>query len=222
VLADLRPFQWDWGTVKVDWALDSPIPWQAADARRAPVIHVAEGVDELTVATGELARGVVPAHPFVVLGQYSMGDPTRSPPGKEVAWAYTHVPHGADVDVERVAERMEERVEALAPGFRGLVRARHVAGPRELEDGDENLVGGAINGGTSQLHQQLVWRPATGLGRPETPFAGLYLASSSAHPGGGVHGAPGAIAARAALNAGRASAVALAAGAYAVLRSRSS
>ena len=76
---------------------------------------------------------------------------------------------------------------------------RHVAGPRELEAADANLVGGALNGGTAQLHQQLVFRPLPGLGRAETPVRGLYLASASAHPGGGVHGAPGANAARAAL-----------------------
>ena len=72
-------------------------------------------------------------------------------------------------------------------------------GPRELEARDANLVGGAINGGTSQLHQQLVFRPVPGLGRAETPVKGLYLASASAHPGGGVHGAPGMNAARAAV-----------------------
>jgi phytoene dehydrogenase-like protein len=65
------------------------------------------------------------------------------------------------------------------------------------------MIGGALNGGTSALHQQLMFRPTPGLGRPETPIAGLYLASSSAHPGGGVHGACGANAARAALNAAR-------------------
>ena len=62
---------------------------------------------------------------------------------------------------------------------------------------------GAINGGTAQLHQQLVFRPTSGLGRPETPVRRLYLGSSSAHPGGGVHGACGANAARAALLHGR-------------------
>jgi phytoene dehydrogenase-like protein len=67
------------------------------------------------------------------------------------------------------------------------------------------MIGGALNGGTSALHQQLMFRPTPGLGRPETPIAGLYLASSSAHPGGGVHGACGANAARAALSAARAS-----------------
>ncbi|HKH31367.1 MAG TPA: hypothetical protein VKA45_09955, partial [Gaiellaceae bacterium] len=100
--------------------------------------------------------------------------------------------------------RMEDQVEALAPGFRELVRARHVHTPRTLEQANANLVGGAVGGGTAQLHQQFVFRPVPGLGRPETPVPGLYLASASAHPGGGVHGAPGAIAARAAINARRA------------------
>ena len=72
-------------------------------------------------------------------------------------------------------------------------------GPHELEARNANLVGGAINGGTAQLHQQLVFRPVPGWGRAETPIAGLYLGSASAHPGGGVHGAPGMNAARAAL-----------------------
>jgi phytoene dehydrogenase-like protein len=74
-----------------------------------------------------------------------------------------------------------------------------VLGPRELEAHNANLVGGAIDGGTANLDQQLIFRPVPGLGRAETPIAGLLLGSSSAHPGGGVHGAPGRNAARAAL-----------------------
>jgi phytoene dehydrogenase-like protein len=64
---------------------------------------------------------------------------------------------------------------------------------------DGNLVGGAVNGGTTAVHQQLMFRPIPGTGRPETCVPGLYLASAAAHPGGGVHGACGANAARAAL-----------------------
>ena len=74
--------------------------------------------------------------------------------------------------------------------------------PADLEARDANLDGGALGGGTAQLHQQLVFRPAAGsLARPETPVPKVYLASSSAHPGAGVHGACGANAARAALRA---------------------
>jgi len=94
---------------------------------------------------------------------------------------------------------MEHRIEAHAPGFRDQILARHVMSPSELEEANENLVLGDLSGGTAQLHQQLVFRPMLGLGRAETPVKGLYLASSSAHPGAGVHGACGANAAKAAL-----------------------
>jgi phytoene dehydrogenase-like protein len=235
VLEDIRRFHWDNATVKVDWALDAPIPWAAPDAARAGVVHVAEGLGELSLQASQLASRCIPATPFLVLGQYAAADPGRSPPGKEVAWAYTHVPQdvrgdaGGDLtgrwderETDVFVARMEAQVEALAPGFRALVRARHVHTPRTLEAADRNLVGGAVGGGTAQLHQQLIFRPIPGLGRPETPVRGLYLASASAHPGGGVHGAPGAIAARAALHAGRARRVALGlasvAGAAALLR----
>ena len=101
--------------------------------------------------------------------------------------------------LERFADRMQARIELHAPGFGALVRGRHVMGPADLYRANANLNGGAINGGTSALYQQLVFRPLPGLGRTETPIKQLYLASASAHPGGGVHGACGANAARAAV-----------------------
>ena len=204
VLRGLRRFEWDWPTFKVDWTLDGRVPWAAEEARGAPVVHVTEGVDELSEWAADLHRGLVPAKPFLVFGQYAVGDPTRSPAGKDTAWAYTHLPHRWDaLDANAFADLIEKRIEALAPGFRALVRGRHVLTPAGLESRDANLVNGALNGGTAQLHQQLIFRPTTGLGRPETGIRRLYLASASAHPGGGVHGGPGAIAARAALGAWR-------------------
>jgi len=98
-----------------------------------------------------------------------------------------------------MADRMQGRIEKYAPGFGDRVVARRVLGPREMQERDENLHGGALNGGTSNLQQQLVFRPVPGLGRAETPVQNLYLGSASAHPGGGVHGACGSNAARAAL-----------------------
>ena len=197
ILGRMERFEDDPATFKVDWTLDAPIPWVTEETRRATVVHVAESVDELSVTQHELARGLLPTSPFLVLGQYAAADPSRVPEGKEVAWAYTHLPQR--VEPGDLVERMETRVEALAPGFQGLIRRRHVTAPADFEAADENLRGGALGGGTSQLHQQLIFRPIPGRGRPETHIRGLYLCSASAHPGGGVHGGPGAIAARAAL-----------------------
>jgi phytoene dehydrogenase-like protein len=224
VRADLRRFEWDWSTIKIDWTLDGPIPWTAEDVRRAPVVHVTDSVDALTVQSSQIRTGLVPERPFVIFGQYSMIDPSRQPEGKETAWGYTHVPQHVRGDaggtlsgrwdageLEAMADRTEGELERLAPGFRALIRRRRILGPAELERSDRNLVGGALNGGTAQAHQQLVFRPASTFGRPGTPVRGLYLASASAHPGGGVHGGPGAIAARAALNERRAVRVAIAA-----------
>jgi phytoene dehydrogenase-like protein len=216
VLDDLRRFQYDNSTVKVDWALDGPIPWAAEPARRAGTVHLADGMDHFVEASCDLLMGRIPARPHLVMGQMAVADPTRSPAGTETAWAYTHVPQkvrgdaGGELkgvwdfaEAEVFADRVEAQIERLAPGFRSLVRGRYVATPPILEASNANLVGGAVNGGTAQIHQQLVFRPIPGMARPETPVRGLFLGSSSAHPGGGVHGACGANAAKAALAADR-------------------
>jgi len=202
VVRDLTRFHYDDATVKVDWALDGAIPWKVAHAARAGTLHLADGIDHLAQVATDLAGGRVPERPFLVLGQMNVADPSRSPGGTATAWAYTHVPQGSTSALDVVA-RAEALIEDAAPGFGELVLDRHVFTPDAFEAADANLVGGAINGGTAQLHQQLVFRPTPGLGRPSTPIAGLFLASASAHPGGGVHGACGANAAVAALHAHR-------------------
>ena len=100
-----------------------------------------------------------------------------------------------------LSDRMEARIERYAPGFRSRIRRREVQSPISMQAADANLLRGDKSLGTAQLHQQLIFRPVPGLGRPGTPVRSLFLASSSAHPGGGVHGAPGRNAARAAMAA---------------------
>jgi phytoene dehydrogenase-like protein len=226
LLADLRHFEWDGATVKVDWALSGPIPWRQPGVSGAGTVHVGGTLDQLSDFAHQLALRRVPAEPFLLVGQTTTADPTRSPAGTESAWGYTHVPlhpvaDAADrglrgdwsdpEDQARYLDRMEARMEEYAPGFRDLIIGRHVKFPGDLESADANLIGGAVAGGTASVHQQLIFRPTTGLGRPETPIEGLYLASASAHPGGGVHGAPGANAAVAAQRAGTTGRLALAA-----------
>ncbi len=216
VARGMGAFELDPGTVKVDWALDGPAPWASTPAYAPGTVHVADSVGQMTEAIAQVGAGSIPAAPFLLTGQMTTSDPARSPAGTESFWAYTHVPQPGQTrgdagdaglrgrwdhdECERFADRMQARLEALAPGFGARVRARRVLGPHELQARDANLIGGALNGGTSQVHQDLYLRPVPGmLGRPGTGVRGLYLASSSAHPGGGVHGAAGANAARAAL-----------------------
>jgi len=109
------------------------------------------------------------------------------------------VPQQLDVAATEVADRIETRLERFAPGFRGLVLARAVRSPSDLERENPSLVGGDLAGGSCELDQMLVFRPARELFRGRTPVRGLYVASASVHPGPGVHGVPGAAAARALL-----------------------
>ncbi|MDQ2727219.1 MAG: NAD(P)/FAD-dependent oxidoreductase [Actinomycetota bacterium] len=211
---DVRRFERDTSTIKVDWAMSAPIPWSDPECRRAGTVHLADSIDHLSDAAHALATRRIPARPFCVVGQQSMTDPTRMPVGAETAWAYAHVPQrpkgdeGGDGltgdwigdDGDRLAARMESVLEARAPGFKDLIVGRHIFTPASMQETDRNLVGGALAGGTGQIHQQLVFRPIPGLARSETVIDGLYLASASAHPGGGVHGACGHSAARAALH----------------------
>ena len=196
----LRRYRYGPATVKVDWALDEPIPWQAVEARGAGTVHVSGDESEIlgTIAT---TRNGLPERPFVLLGQQSLADPFRAPQGKHTAWAYTRAPqHGVDWprELERHVERMEAQVERYAPGFRDHILARHVMGPAELEQRDRNLVGGDVGGGSYRL-RQVIFRPLPGLSPYRTPLAGLYLGSAATFPGGAVHGVPGDAAARAAL-----------------------
>jgi phytoene dehydrogenase-like protein len=199
---DLRRFQWDAPTLKVDWALKGPIPWLAEGARGAGTVHLGVDLDGLTRYAADLATKQVPESPFILLGQMTTADPTRSPAGTESAWAYTHLPHGVEFDdelVDKQVRRIEAVVERHAPGFGELIVGRYVQSPARLQEENPSLVHGAVNGGTAQLHQQLVFRPVPGLGGANTPIDRLFLAGSSAHPGGGVHGACGSNAARTAL-----------------------
>jgi phytoene dehydrogenase-like protein len=196
----LSRYQYGPGTLKVDWALDGPIPWLAPEAREAGTVHVGGTADELVRAIDESRFGL-PERPFLLLGQQSLADPSRAPEGKHTAWAYTHGPvHGVDWagQADRHVERIEAQVERFAPGFRQLILARHVMGPAELERRNRNLVGGDVGGGSYRL-QQVIFRPAPGPSPYRTPLAGLYLGSAAAFPGGAVHGVPGDAAAQAAL-----------------------
>ena len=194
---ELRRWRYGVGTFKLDFALSGPVPWSSEDARRAAVVHVSGTIAEQVEAAHAAGRGRIPRRPSIVVGQHSLHDDTRAPPGQHALYAYTHVPAHYPDDDSAVADLIESRIEAFAPGFRGLVLGRTLRSPERLERDNPSLVGGDLGGGSVALDQQLLFRPTPRLARYRTPLRGLYVAGASTHPGPGAHGVPGAGAARA-------------------------
>jgi phytoene dehydrogenase-like protein len=181
---------------KIDYALNSPIPWAAKDCARAATVHLAGTLEEIALAEREVALGTVPSRPFVLLAQPTLFDSSRAPADKHIAWAYCHLPRGSTAEM---TEAIESQIERFAPGFRSTVLARALSRPRDLQLSNANLDGGDISGGASDL-RHLLARPFLSpkpyrLGRTR-----YYLCSSSTPPGGGVHGMCGYHAARCALS----------------------
>ncbi len=191
----LTKFRYGPGVFKVDWALRGPIPWTNADVRRAGTVHVGGRLEEITTAEAQVAAGNHPDRPYVIVVQPTVMDASRAPIGAHVAWAYCHVPNGSTRDQTDVIERQIER---FAPGFRDVVLDRHTMTTAAMETHNANYVGGDINGGAADL-RQLFTRPIASAHPWATTIQGVYLASASTPPGGGVHGMCGLHAARLAL-----------------------
>ncbi|MBV9705820.1 MAG: NAD(P)/FAD-dependent oxidoreductase, partial [Chloroflexi bacterium] len=152
---------------------------------------------EVAASERQVAQGMPPEKPCVLLAQQSLFDSTRAPQGKHTLWAYCHVPNGSTFDM---TERVEAQIERFAPGFRERILARHIMTPSALQLYNANYIGGDINGGLQDL-TQLFTRPTLSLTPYATPARRLYICSSSTPPGGGVHGMCGYFAAWAALHA---------------------
>lgn len=178
----LRKFRYGAAAFKIDWALNSPIPWKAKECARAGTVHLGGTLQEIVASEAAPDKGRNPEKPYVLVVQQSLFDPTRAPKGKHTAWAYAHVPNNSTFDMTR---RIEDQIERFAPGFRDCVIAKTVLPPAALERHNANNVGGNISGGSTDL-RQLFLRPTRRT--YSTPTKGLYICSSSTPPGGGVHG----------------------------------
>jgi phytoene dehydrogenase-like protein len=191
----LKKYRYGPGVYKIDYALDGPIPWKAADCARSATVHVGGTLEEIVEAEEQVWQGEHPRKPFVLLAQQTTIDPSRAPAGKHTAWAYCHVPNGSTFDMK---ERIESQIERFAPGFCDRILATTITTPNELEEYNANYIGGDINSGVQDLGQ-LFTRPVARLVPYSTPAKGIYICSSSTPPGGGVHGMSGYHAAKAAL-----------------------
>ena len=192
----LRRFRYGPGVFKLDYALDGPIPWRAAEVAEAATVHVGGSATEIATAERTVWNGGHSERPFVLLAQQTLFDPTRAPNGKHTAWAYCHVPHASTFDMR---ERVETQIERFAPGFKERILECATHTTADIERGNASMIGGDISGGANTL-RQVIARPALKRNPYATPLPGIYLCSASTPPGGGVHGMCGYLAATKALS----------------------
>lgn len=191
----LSRFRYGNGAAKVDFALSEPVPWRDPALRDAPTLHLGGTRAEIAAGEREVARGIHPASPYVLVSQPSLFDPTRAPAGRHTLWAYTHVPAGSR---ENRTAAVIAQIERFAPGFRDTILATSSRTADDLAQHNPNYPGGDIAAGSPDL-AQLFRRPVLRPSPWRTPVRGLYLCSSSTAPGPGVHGLSGWYAALTAL-----------------------
>ena len=139
----------------------------------------------------------------------SLVDPTVAPPGKHVMSIFVQYapyrlaegPEAWPDQREAFGDTVIDTLAEYCPGLKESILHRQVLTPWDLEK-EFGLTEGNIFHGELSLEQLLFLRPVAGWAHYRTPVRRLWLAGSGAHPGGGVMGAPGELAAKTLLNAG--------------------
>ena len=209
--AKLEGFRPGPGTMMVHYALSGLPDWAAGSAlQRFAYVHLAPDLAAMTRVYDQAKAGLLPDEPLLVVGQPTALDPARAPEGRHILWVQVRVLPArilgdaagqiAGTEWGAVKEQYADRVQALiaryAPGFAGLVLARTVTSPADLERENPNLVGGDSLSGSHHLDQNFILRPVFGWSRYQTPVRRLYLVGASTWPGAGVGAGSGFILAK--------------------------
>lgn len=170
-------------------------------------VRLGPTLDGLERAFDAAKYGKVSDEPWIELAIPTIANPALAPEGQHVVSAYVlFAPfelRGTTWDAERegLGDRATRVIERFAPGFSRSVVARQIITPLDLER-DYGLTGGHIFHGELALDQLFVGRPLPGWSRYQTPIPNLYLCGAGTHPGTGLDGRSGYLAAREILSGG--------------------
>jgi len=191
-------------TAMVLYALDA-VPQFAglAGGALAGVVTLSPSLTDLERAADAAKYGEVSVAPHVEISVPTLMWPDQAPASRHVMVARVqYAPYrlagGATWDAPRaeaLAERVTSRVEAFSPGFRSRIVHRTVWSPADLER-NFGFREGASSQGELGLDQILFMRPVAGWGSHATPLPGLYLGGAGSHPGPGILGGAGLLAAQ--------------------------
>ena len=217
-----RGYRYGRGDMQIHLALSEPPRWAHDHDRlsRAAIVHVSAGLDSVSRAVNEAQRHLLPAAPTIVAGQPAALDPTRVPEGAGVLWVQLQETPGrpvgdaaARIDVgdgtwtedlrERYADRVVGELGRHVGNLDSALVARRVLSPADLEAWNPNLIGGDPYSGACTLDQFLLWRPTPRARGHRTPVAQLWHIGASTHPGPGLGGGSGFLAARQVLRRSR-------------------
>lgn len=205
----VKNYRYGKGNFQIHYALDRAPAWRGENLGKVALLHLTPGLDGVSKACNEAARGLLPETPTICVGQPVVLDPSRCPPGKAILWlqlpeAPRHVKGDAagrldtpadcrwtDALREAYADRAEAILANHIDGFRGSIIARKAYSPADLEAMNINLVGGDPYGGSSAIDQSFLWRPFKGSRNHDTDVKGLYHIGASTHPGAGLGGGSG-------------------------------
>ncbi|WP_420113652.1 phytoene desaturase family protein [Pseudactinotalea sp.] len=180
---------------KVDFVLSGPVPWANPEVGLAGTVHLGGTRAEMAASEADAVAGRLSDNPLVLFSDPTVADPSRVVGGLRPVWAYAHVPNGCTVDP---VELITRQIERYAPGFRDAVVHAQGIPASELANHNENYLGGDIALGALTTFS-MVQRPRWAIDPYSAGIPGVYLCSSAASPGPGVHGMVGWWAARRAL-----------------------
>jgi phytoene dehydrogenase-like protein len=172
-------------------------------------LAIAPSIEYLERAYDQAKYGEFSSSPYMNIVIPSLTDPTVAPPGKHVMsifvqYAPYHIKEGAERwpdKREAFGDAVLDTLEQFCPGLKDSILHRQVLTPWDLEQ-QMGLTEGNIFHGELGLEQLFFLRPAPGWARYKTPIRRLWMCGSGTHPGGGIMGAPGALAAHTMLREG--------------------
>ena len=165
-------------------------------------ISISPSVDYIEQAYDDAKYGGFSRRPCMEVETPSMVDPTMAPPGKHVMsifvqYAAYNMPQYGNRDQQRDAfgNAVIDTLSEFCPNLKDIILHKQVLTPWDIED-KFSLTEVNIFHGELTLDQLFCFRPAVGWADYRTPIRGYYQCGSGTHPGGGITGAPGRLAAR--------------------------
>ena len=191
-------------TAKINLSLDNLPIFPALETLPTALrgrIHVGPDVDYLERAFDAAKYGTSSPDPWLEIAVPSAHDPSLAPAGKHVMSIYAQCAprrlRGRSWHDERAAllQNVTKVLETVAPGISRIIVNAEVITPEEM-DTVFGMDGGHMYHGEHALDQMLVARPLLGMSGYDSPVKGLFLGSAGSHPGGGITGMPGLLAAK--------------------------